>query len=294
MDLAETRELAYFVAVAEELHFGRAAERLGITQPPLSRAIQRLERRVGTPLFERTSRSVVLTPAGVTLLDEARTALDAVTAAIQRARRAGEPQLRLTVAMKPGGDAGLLPDILDAYQEDPDAVPAEVICSFGERAQLLRQGLADVALLHSPRNDLTGLASEPLLVENQIVILPRDHRLAGRTAVQLSDLQGETTPRWPGTTDTGALGPEVTDLGQLMQLIALHRLIAVVPDSAVSLLPRGLVSVPVVDAPPTTLVVAWPEQAKDPALAAFVRVSLEVAARHTRKPRESLAFGAVD
>ncbi|MGH3375334.1 MAG: LysR family transcriptional regulator, partial [Actinoallomurus sp.] len=89
MDPVETRELTYFVTVAEELSFTRAAERLQIAQPPLSRAIQRLERRMGVRLLERTSRSVTLTPAGEVLLREGRRALDATAAAVRRAQRAG-------------------------------------------------------------------------------------------------------------------------------------------------------------------------------------------------------------
>ena len=76
----ETRELRYFVAVAEELHFGRAAERLGMAQPPLSRAIQQLERRLGAPLLVRNSRGVTLTEAGLVLLQEGRAALETVAA----------------------------------------------------------------------------------------------------------------------------------------------------------------------------------------------------------------------
>src|SRR5258707_7125527 len=91
-DRMETRELRYFVAVAEELHFGRAAQRLGIAQPPLSRAIRQLERRMGVTLIERTSRRVRLTAAGEVLLHEGRQALNAVTAATRRAQRAGARQ----------------------------------------------------------------------------------------------------------------------------------------------------------------------------------------------------------
>lgn len=98
MDTLEIRELRYFVAVAEELHFGRAAERLGMAQPPLSRAIQQLERRLGVCLLERNRRGVRLTAAGEVLLHEGRAALDATTAAARRTRRAGG-------ADRPGGPA---------------------------------------------------------------------------------------------------------------------------------------------------------------------------------------------
>src|SRR4051794_31261827 len=88
----ELRQLRYFVAVAEELHFGRAADRLHMSQSPLSRAIRELERDVGVVLFVRTTRRVELTPAGAALLERARRALLEVDLAVDEARRAGEPE----------------------------------------------------------------------------------------------------------------------------------------------------------------------------------------------------------
>src|SRR5947209_3825147 len=114
----DSRELSYFIAVAEELNFGRAAERLGMAQPPLSRAIKQLEQRLGLALLERTSRKVTLTPAGEVLLHEGRKAMDALSAATLRTQRAGEPQPRLVLAMKTVSHTTLLDQILAAYAEE--------------------------------------------------------------------------------------------------------------------------------------------------------------------------------
>src|SRR5262249_46958393 len=159
-------------------HFGRAAQRLGIAQPPLSRAIRQLERRMGVTLVERTSRAARLTAAGEVLLQEGRTALEAVAAATRRAPRARPADPRPILAMKPGGDGGLLPHILAEYESQPGAIPVEIVFSVGGRAAMLRDGRADVGLLHSPQNDLTGLDAEELRTERQVVVLPERHPLA--------------------------------------------------------------------------------------------------------------------
>jgi DNA-binding transcriptional LysR family regulator len=148
MNDLEVRQLRYFVAVAEELHFGRAAGRLGMAQPPLSRAIRDLERQLGVALLERTTRQVRLTAAGEVLLRDARTALEAVAAAARRTRQAGSASPRLRVALKADVDGGLLPQILDAYCADGAALPPELVLGgFGEQPQALRDGRADVGLL---------------------------------------------------------------------------------------------------------------------------------------------------
>ncbi|WP_179956792.1 LysR family transcriptional regulator [Amycolatopsis anabasis] len=282
MDRLETRELAYFVAVAEELHFGRAAERLGIAQPPLSRAIKQLERRLGVELLRRSSRRVELTEAGAVLLHEGTKALDTVAAAARRARRAGQAGRRLVLALKPGIDGDLLPEILAAYESDPDAVPVEVlVCGAGEQVAALRDGRADLALVPGTDRDLTGFDQEELLRERQIAVLPRRHRFAGRAALRLSDLDGEPMPYRPSRT-TAATGPDIRDAGQLMQLIALGRVIAVLPESMLDHLRHDLVGVPVLDAEPTAVLIAWPEDSRSRPLAAFVRIATRVSANsHT-------------
>ncbi|AZP22609.1 LysR family transcriptional regulator [Streptomyces aquilus] len=281
MERLEIRELAYFTAVAEELHFGRAAARLGMAQPPLSRAIRQLERRLGVVLLERSHRRVALTEAGAVLLRESRTVLEAASTAARRTRRAGRADPRLVLAMKPGGDGGLLPEILDAYQAEPGALPVELVCSFGKREVLLREGRADAALLHRPHHDPTGLDTQDLLTETQLLVIPSSHRLADRTRVRLNDFAGESLPRWPGAPEGDPPGLEVDDLGQLLHLIALGRMVAVLPASIRGQLRDDLVAVPVDDAEPTTLVLAWPEHATSPALAAFVRAAAAVAGKTT-------------
>jgi DNA-binding transcriptional LysR family regulator len=281
---ADLESIRKFLVVAEELHFGRAARRLGIAQPPLSRAVRQLERRLGVTLLGRGSGPVTLTAAGQVLLGEGTVALAAVTAAVRRTQRAARPDSRLILAMKPGGDGNLLPGILAAYERMPGAIPVQVVCSFGERAAMLRDGRADVAMLYRPRENLTGFATEELLVEDQVVVLPHGHRLADRAAVSLADLRGETMPRWPHLPSDGADGPEVHDAGQLMQLIALGQVVAVLPESVQNQLRHDLVCVPVIDAPATTLLLAWPEAATSLALAAFVRAASETAASQQAAP----------
>jgi DNA-binding transcriptional LysR family regulator len=280
MDVADTRELRYFVAVAEELHFGRAAERLGIAQPPLSRAIRQLERRLGVALFERTSRQVTLTTAGEVLLAEGRKALDAAMTATRLTQRAGRP--RLVLAVKPGGDSGLLPEILAEYQTCPDAVPVDIAFGGRERAAMLRDGRADAGLLHRPRNDLTGLDSEDLLTERQVVLVPEGHPLARQEEVRMADLRDGPVPLWP---DADGTEPMVQGTGELTHLILLGRLIAVLPESARDRVPVGVACRPVPDALATTLVVAWRQQSRSRQVAAFVRAAVEVAARRACRTR---------
>ena len=277
MDDLETRELRYFVAVAEELHFGRAAERLGIAQPPLSRAIGRLERRLGVPLLDRNRRGVALTEAGGVLLREARAALDAVAAAARRTRRAGAPDRPLVLVTKAGASHELLRRLLDAAGSAPGAAPVEVLlCEVGEQAGLLRDGSADVAVMHLPFDDVAGFDTEELCVEGQVAILPAAHPLAARdrlTLAEVADVPGLPIARWPrldGTYPEGP-GPEVRTQSQLAQLVALGRTLLVIPASSRAWQWPEHVSVPVVDAPRVTTVLAWPSGSRSREVASLVR-----------------------
>ncbi|GAB3937320.1 LysR family transcriptional regulator [Micromonospora vulcania] len=275
----ETRELRYFVAVAEELHFGRAAQRLGIAQPPLSRAIQQLERRLGVTLFDRGNRAVALTAAGSVLLREGRAALDAVAAAERRTRRAATGRSGLVLVAKAGASAELVSKLLDAYAAEPDSVPVEMLlCGVGEQERLLRDGRADVALLHLPFDSTAGFDTEELRTERQVVLLPAGHPLANRAHLTLAEvdaLPGLPQPRWPGPDGSypEGPGPEVREHAQLFQLVALGRTAVILPESVRADLRRDLAAVPVPDAPTVTTVIAWPPHSRSQALAGLVRTA---------------------
>jgi DNA-binding transcriptional LysR family regulator len=274
--------LRYFVAVAEELHFGRAAQRLGIAQPPLSRAIRLLERRLGAVLLERTSRAVTLTEAGAVLLREARAALDAVEAAERRTRRAalaatGRPAVVL--ATKAGATSELLAKLLDAYAAEPDAATVDLLlCGIGEQEGMLRDGRADVALLHLPFDSTAGFDTEELATERQVVVLPAGHPLTGRSQVRMAEvtgLPGLPLPRWPGRDGTypDGPGPQARDHAQLLQLIALGRACWIAPESCRAQLRDDVAAVPVLDAPTVTTVIAWPPHSRSRAVAGLVRAA---------------------
>lgn len=271
----ESRPLRYFVAVAEELNFTRAAERLGISPPPLSRAVRQLESELGATLFERNTHSVALTPAGEVLLREARFALEALEAAGRRARRTATAEPKLALAVKADGDAGLLEAILSRYAADPAAVPVSVrLCAWHEQSRLLRRGEADVALVYEPF-DRTGLDAETLTGEPRVAALSVSHPLADRAALSLADLglrPGEVHQYIDQVRGRGQ------DLAQLLTLVGLGDVVALLPASITDRYPRpGVVYRPVRDAPPAVLAIAWPQQSRSTATAALVRAATSVA-----------------
>ena len=288
MSDVEVRQLRYFVAVAEELHFGRAAERLSMAQPPLSRAIRDLERQLGVTLLQRTTRQVALTPAGEVFLHDARTALDAVAAATHRARRAGQSAPGLRVALKADFDAGLLPGILAEFEQAPEALPVELMLGGrGEQIPALRDGRADVVLLPRPFDE-DGLDVETLLVEPLLVALAANDPLAARDSLCLADLAGRLLPDG-NPAEKGQQPPRPgrpqMDLSQIFNLVELGSIVIFLPVSVVRRSSRpGVAYRPVSDLPASSLVIAWPQNSHSPAVAAFVRAALTVAASAGPEP----------
>ncbi|MCD4525983.1 LysR family transcriptional regulator [Nocardioides sp. cx-173] len=285
MDDIEIRELRYFAAVAEELHFGRAAQRLHMSQPPLSRAIQLLEQRLGVDLFHRDRRGVRLTPAGAVLLEEAGQVLDAAAAAVERTRRTVDPAERLVLVTKAGASHELLRALLDTYAARPDALPVEVVlCEVGEQRQVLRRGRADVAIVHSPYDVIGGFETRDLVTEGQVAIVPEAHPLALRPQVALadvSDVAGLPIARWPrhdGSYPPGP-GPEVRTQSELAQLVSLGRTLLVIPESSRAWQWPDHVAVPVLDAPLVTTKLAWRASSRPAGLDSLLAAAGEVADR---------------
>ncbi|WP_406232962.1 LysR substrate-binding domain-containing protein [Nocardia sp. NBC_01009] len=183
------RQLRYFIAVAEELHFGRAAERLGIAQPPLSQRIRKLEADLGALLFDRDSRRVALTEAGQILLAESRDLLarwERTTALVGKAHRGEIDALRVGVPPELAGR--VLAAVLTAFESRDIRVDLQEL-STAEQVRLLADRQLDAGLLQHPV-DMIGLETGPAVDTPLGVVLPRDSPLAVRSSLTLADLAG--------------------------------------------------------------------------------------------------------
>lgn len=189
----ELRHLRYFRAVAEELHFGRAAERLHIAQPPLSQQIRQLERELAVTLLVRTTRKVELTPAGETYLKRVVAILDAVDEAGGQARRIAEgAEGQLAIGCVGSATYSLLPRLVRALREELPGVDVSVRGEMLAPAQItaLLTGEIDLALLRPPIEQ-SGVLVETVRRDRLLVALPEGHALATRDDLSVSDLRDE-------------------------------------------------------------------------------------------------------
>ncbi|MFJ9030503.1 LysR family transcriptional regulator [Streptomyces sp. NPDC102274] len=276
----ELRTLRYFVAVAEELHFGRAASRLHMSQPPLSRAIKQLETEVGATLFDRSSTGVTLTPPGAVLLDEARALLD-------QAHR-----VRVRVAAAAGAAAitvGILGDstdpgatrLADAYRRRHPGVEVRVReTDLTDPTCGLHAGLVDVALTRGPFDE-TGLTVHALRADPVGALLRADDPLARRDSLKIADLADRrwflfpegTDPLWQSYWNGGEPreGPVVRAVQECRQAVLWNGTVGMtLLDHEPS---RGLAVVPLIDMPPSRVVAAWNEGDTNPLIRSFVRIA---------------------
>ena len=196
----ELRHLRYFTAVAEELHFTRAAARLGIGQPPLSQQIQQLEREIGTPLFLRLPRGIALTEAGAQFLDDARAILASADRAIDMARRLGRGERgAITVGFTASAVFHpYLPRAIRAYRDRyPDVRITLTESNTISLLRGLRAGEVDVAFVRPPYVLDAEFESERVLDEPMLIALPPGHPLCRKRAVPIAELADEDFVLYP-------------------------------------------------------------------------------------------------
>lgn len=281
----ELRHLRYFEAVADEGHFGRAAKRLHMAQPPLSRQIQQLEQELELQLFDRTRRRADLTPAGLVFREHARSVLAAVDAAVVAARRAARGETgRIVVgylsSLAYSGIAGLLRAFHTRFPEVEIALR-----ELGPQPQIdaIKTGLIDVGFTRAPLAD-DALASESIRREPLVVALAEDHRLAKRPRIALEALARDPfilfpRPRSPAFYDqlialcqAHGFSPTVAQEAphlDILSLVAAGFGVAIMPDSARHLRREGLVFRPIVGGPMTELVMAWRASDRSPTVHEF-------------------------
>jgi DNA-binding transcriptional LysR family regulator len=289
----ELRHLRYFSAVAETLHFRRAAERLSIAQPALSQQIQQLERELGVQLIDRTRRKVSLTEAGVVFLDRARATLAEASAAVQLAQMAGRGELgHLAVGVVTSALYGTFPDIVRVFGERYRQVHLTLHeLPANQQTLALRAGRIHVSFLRPPIDE-TDLTVRIIAREPWVVALPMSHPLAKKTRVSLAALAGEpfllfSRELAPGLYDQliamcqrAGFSPRIVQEAQMhtvVSLVAAGIGVSLVPATLENLSRRGLVYKKLSGATPKLeLAVAWRRDDRSPLLASFLNVVREM------------------
>jgi DNA-binding transcriptional LysR family regulator len=291
----DLNQLRCFVTVAEELHFGRAAARLNMTQPPLSRQIQVLEHIVDAPLLERTSRSVRLTPAGRSFLPEARRILKLAESASQVARRIA---MGKTGSLKLGYTAaaayGYLPELIAACRArlpEVDFSLKEMVS--GDQLEALASGQIDAGLLRPPIGR-PELATRRVLAEPLLAAIPRKHPLASTATLSIKDFDAQPFVMYSPYesryfhdllvalfTNADVLPRYVQHLGQIHSILAMVRAglgTAIVPAAAASLRIADVKLRPLKLRSPTPveLFLVWRRDCENPLLPSLVEIAGEL------------------
>jgi DNA-binding transcriptional LysR family regulator len=291
----ELRTLRYFVTLAEELHFGRAARRLAITQPPLSMAIRALEEEIGVTLFARTRRQVALTHAGSTFVEEARAILAHADDAVLLAQAAHRGEVgRLTVGYMSASIFTLLPAVLREFAAAQPGVRLDLReLTLPQQFDALRAGALHVGFVRPPVMD-AELAYQPLLDEPLLVALPAGHPLAAARRVRAARLSTEAFvmfQRAPGLVLhdlvlsfclKAGFAPRVAQQASqthaVVGLVSAGIGVALVPSSAQEIRLRGVEFRPLADKSPSVGTgIAWRRADGSPVLKAFIDTARRVA-----------------
>ena len=294
--MVDLRQLRYFQAVAEELHFGRAAARLAIAQPALSRQIQQLEQELGTPLLRRTQRRVELLPAGALLLERSRQIQQDLARALADTRRTGAGDLgTLALGFIHSSTYGLLPAIIGRFRRLYPGIQLELheLPITAQHAALVR-GTIDLGLLRVQAAP-AGLEVVPVMPDPFVLAVPAQHPLAARTRVRLKAIAGEPFvmfskdgaalfhERIQAMFEQAGVLPDIaqhaTQIHTVIGLVGAGLGVAIVPASGRNLHPRNVRFVEIADkAEPVHVALAWRRGHETPVIRSFRKVTQEVVA----------------
>lgn len=291
----ELRHLRYFVAVAEELHFGHAAERLRVVQPAVSAQIRRLERELDLQLFVRSSRGVRLTEVGRAFLEDARASLDHSERAVRKARKAASGEVgRVRVGLIGSATYHVLTEVVGPFRERfPEVLLAPREMDAVSQVEALKAERLDVGFLHLPSNHgHEDLQTETFVEEPLVAVLPVSHPLAGSTRVGLGEISGgpfvladrAQEPGWNeqlrdafgGVGSVPEATEEATDLTVALGLVTAGVGVTLLPASARNLRMSGVVYRELTTPAPTVeLSVAWSRASLPPAARAFLEFTTD-------------------
>lgn len=284
----ELRHLRYFVAVAEELNFSRAAQRLHIAQPPLSQQIRDLEEELGVTLFERTKRRVELTVPGQIFLDKARQAIEQVEQAVAAVQRASRGELgRLSIGFNSSATYSVLPAILRAFRKYcPDVTLDLQELTTHQQLVLLHQRHIDAGILYLPiKTEALNVIS--VLKETMVIAMPETHLLAALSQVSIQSLNQDLFIMPPPILGAGlysqimqffqqtgfspTIVQQATQLQTIISLVAGGVGVALVPTSMQNLQRSGVVYRTLQElTPEVEVALAWRQHDPSPVLQKFV------------------------
>jgi DNA-binding transcriptional LysR family regulator len=283
MDL-DLRKLRYFLAVAEDLSFTRAAQRLHITQPVLSRQIRALETQLRVQLFVRDSTGTSLTPAGHLLLAEGSTLASGAEGLVTRLERIAAGTNIFTVGFMPG--LTVTAPVRALAASHPDVEVLVLRTTWLDQVDVLHDGRVDVGYVRMPI-DTVGLHTEYLFSEPRLAAVPLGHRLADRDAVRLAELGGENMlqhpsgiPEWQGIlADRTEEAPDLTGMEfysveEKLEAVAAGRGISVLPESTARYYNRpDIAYLPITDIPDNEVRLAWAANRRSPLIAQFAELA---------------------
>lgn len=285
----ELRQLRYFAVVAEELHFGRAAARLHMTQPPLSTQMRHLERELGLDLLRRSTRRISLTPAGEHFYRRTVALLAGLDAAVEETREADAGQRGiLRVGFVSSANYTLLPTAIRRFREGRPSVELALRpLTTSEQVEALHQGAVDIGLIRLPTVG-TGLRLETVFVESLIAAVPHEHPLAIRAEIGVEDLAGEPMVFFPYGSMPGfvgqvlemfdaAIGERPNIVQQVIHhetalgLVAVGVGVTILPASAARTATSEVRCIPIHPSPRSELAIALRPSERSPAVAYFVQ-----------------------